>query len=119
MRIYLAGPMSGYPAHNFPAFAAAAAALRARGFDVLSAHEILHDGLRGDQAQLPHVRYLRDDLKQLLECDAVVLLPGWPTSTGARLELQVALGLQMPIYLYVDGALVDVNRRPSVEAVPA
>ncbi|WP_457825134.1 DUF4406 domain-containing protein, partial [Staphylococcus aureus] len=34
-RIYVAGPMSGLPELNFPAFHAAAAELRAQGFDVV------------------------------------------------------------------------------------
>ena len=35
-RIYVAGPMSGLPAFNFPAFHEAAADLRACGFDVVN-----------------------------------------------------------------------------------
>lgn len=109
MKLYLAGPMTGYPDHNFPAFAGAAAALRERGHNVLSAHEILHDGLPGDLANLPHERYLRDDLKEMLECDGIVLLPGWPRSTGARLELSTALALKMTVFFYLAGELVDMN----------
>jgi hypothetical protein len=33
-RAYIAGPMTGLPEFNFPAFHAAAASLRARGFEV-------------------------------------------------------------------------------------
>ena len=41
MRLYLAGPMTGLPLWNFPAFATAAAALRADGHTVFSPAE--HD----------------------------------------------------------------------------
>lgn len=39
-RLYIAGPMSGLPQFNFPAFYAAAEALRAQGYDVVSPAEL-------------------------------------------------------------------------------
>lgn len=34
---------------------------------------------------------MRADLKALLECEAIVMLPGWQASQGACLEYNVAL----------------------------
>ena len=89
--IYLSGPMTGLPGHNFPAFHAEAARLRALGYTVVNPAEINH--VRpGDWHQC-----LRADLKALLDCDAIVLLDGWETSQGAHLELHVAhrVGLEV------------------------
>jgi hypothetical protein len=91
-RIYIAGPMTGLPDLNFPAFAAEAARLRAEGHDVVSPVEI--------NIGLEHEGYaacLRRDIAQLVTCDAVQLLPGWELSRGARLEWMVAdrIGLEV------------------------
>lgn len=91
--------MSSVPAFNFPAFDAAAKHLRGIGYDVLSAHEIPHtDG--GQPGSIPWTQYLREDIVELLTCDAIALLPGWPESRGARLELSIALQLEMPVWFY-------------------
>lgn len=94
MATYIAGPMSGLPEFNHPAFAAKAAELRAAGVDVINPAEFDAEiGL--DQ---PWAVYLRRDLVLLAErCDAVVLLPGWERSKGARLEHHVATELEMTI----------------------
>lgn len=41
--VYIAGPMSGKKDYNYPAFEAAAAEIRAAGYNVISPHE-LHNG---------------------------------------------------------------------------
>ncbi|HEX6940219.1 MAG TPA: DUF4406 domain-containing protein [Longimicrobiales bacterium] len=92
MRIYLAGPMSGIKAHNFPAFHARAAELRVQGYDVVNPAE-LDDG----DASKPWEHYMRRDLALLVTCDAVALLPGWQASRGATLEVHVANALGMPV----------------------
>lgn len=58
-RIYISGPMSGMPEHNFPAFNAEAARLRALGYDVVNPAELnpepektWHDCLRTDLMEL-------------------------------------------------------------------
>lgn len=102
MKHYLSGPMSGLPQWNFPAFERAAVALRAEGIDVLSAHEIQHNEPLGVVGSLPWTTYLREDLAELLSCDALIILPNWFTSRGARLELYVALALDMPVSFYSD-----------------
>ena len=40
LKVYLAGPMAGYKDHNFPAFNAKAAELRALGHEVFNPAEI-------------------------------------------------------------------------------
>lgn len=93
-RIYIAGPMSGLPNLNYPAFNAMAAVLRAQGFHVENPAENPE----------PHCRswlgYMRMAVRQLSTCDAVFMLPGWRNSRGACIEHQLAVGLGLEI---IDG----------------
>lgn len=91
MRIYLSGPMSDLPDHNFPAFHAYAAILREEGNEVVNPAEI------NDDTSLSWKQCLRADIRELAGCDAIALMPGWEVSDGAQLELHVAhrLGLQV------------------------
>lgn len=90
-RIYIAGPMSGLPELNFPAFHAAAAELRAQGYDVVNPAEINADPTAG------WVACMRLDIAQLVTCDQILLLPGWESSRGATLERHIAQMLEMPV----------------------
>lgn len=86
-RTYISGPMTGLPEFNFPAFHAKAAELRQAGVDVINPAE--HD----EAPDLPWQVYLRKDIKMLMDCDTIHMLPGWRKSRGARLELLIALKL--------------------------
>lgn len=98
MKIYIAGPMSGLPDLNFPAFHAAAIQLRARGFEAVNPAEINPDH------KMPWHICMRRDIAQLVTCDGVALLPGWRKSKGARVERWLARILLIPV-LTVEEAL--------------
>jgi hypothetical protein len=89
--LYIAGPMTGLPDFNYPAFNDAAARLRAAGFDVVNPAE---DGLPLDAQWHQHLRVA---IAKLVTCDAVATLPGWRTSTGALLEVAIAVRLGMRV----------------------
>lgn len=94
MRIYIAGPMTGYPESNYPAFHRAAAAWRTAGWNVCNPAE--HFG--GDQSKR-YTEYVEADVAALKGCDAIAMLPGWDAGTsGAIWEHYVArdvLGLHV------------------------
>lgn len=89
-KLYLAGPMTGYAGHNFPAFRDAERNLIAAGHVVLSP-------AANPYGQAPWADYLRRDLRMVLDADAVAVLPGWETSRGARLEVRTAQALGMDV----------------------
>ncbi|POB12318.1 DUF4406 domain-containing protein [Sulfobacillus sp. hq2] len=92
MRLYLAGPMTGYPDYNYPAFFAAADALRHAGYTILNPADI---GLHPTWTWADYMRVGLDTLTT--HAEAVAVLPGWEASRGARLEVRLArrLGLRV------------------------
>lgn len=101
MKVYIAGPMTGYEDYNYPAFEAAREQLAASGLDVLSPTDIdtLQGTVTGSQTW---DWYMRHALTMVLDADAVALLDGWERSKGACLERDVAraLGLQVKPLAY-------------------
>lgn len=95
--LYLAGPMTGLPCYNRPAFREAAAQLRGRGYTVLNPAD--HTLPAGKDTW---ANYMRVGLAQVLTADGVALLPGWSQSPGAQLEAHVAAGLGLPGHPWVD-----------------
>ena len=84
-RIYISGPMTGYPGCNFAAFHDAAERLARAGWQVFNPAENF-----GGRTDLPREAYLRLDLAMLAQCEAIAMLSGWEDSRGARLEYAVA-----------------------------
>lgn len=93
-KLYIAGPMTGYPNANYPAFNLAAEQLRSAGFEVVNPAEIS----MARYERVHYVDFLREDLKAMLDCDGIAALPNWWESTGARNEIMVAGTLKMPVY---------------------
>lgn len=110
-KIYLAGPMQGYPQFNFPLFNAVAAALRANGHEVFNPAEkdierhggtdISAGNQNGSRAQskTEHGFSLRQALSEdlhyiCLRADTIALLPGWEKSNGSQAEHRTAVALQ-------------------------
>lgn len=93
--------MTDIPESNFPFFSEVAKVLRHDGYDILSPHEILHGGDKHFNPDYSHSDYIRADMQLgLMQCDALVLLPGWPKSKGAVAELHAAAHMGYEIYYY-------------------
>ena len=108
MKIYIAGPMTGLPEYNFPAFDKAAAILTAQGHEVFNPaqndrdHGFDASGLVGHEAErlgFSLRRALKQDLSWICDhAEALVLLEGWERSKGVRAEMALAEALGIPKY---------------------
>jgi Domain of unknown function (DUF4406)/dATP/dGTP diphosphohydrolase, N-terminal len=108
---YLAGPMRGYDEYNFPAFHKQAAWLRSNGWTVFSpaerdmADESI-DGSKDAAGWADHLGldyFMQFDLAAVCTHDAVICLPGWEQSQGARLETMVAVEVGHPVFEITKG----------------
>jgi hypothetical protein len=114
MKVYIAGPMSGYKDWNFPAFFEAERQLLALGYEVINpAHndgatvqEALESAGSPDRPNNMWAWYMRRDLPHVMEVDALCVLPGWQNSKGAKLEVHVATAIGIPLMVLKDGKLV-------------
>jgi uncharacterized protein DUF4406 len=125
MKVYLAGPMRGYPNFNFPAFDYAAAKLRAEGHEVFSPAErdrqhhgaSLEENPTGDEVLAAEKdgfslrKALGDDTAWICsDADAVVLLPGWENSKGAIAEAALARALGIETIVLGREYVIEANQ---------
>lgn len=139
-KVYLAGPMSGIPQFNFPAFFEAAACLRRHGYEVVSPAEIDNEEDKGAALRSPDgisvVRtdgvsktwgdFLSRDVKLLADTGikGIVFLPNWQKSKGAKLEAFVGLLLGFNFWeyesgtdQYPDGDVVRVTGQSVIDSI--
>lgn len=102
MRLYVAGPMTGYPEFNYPAFREAERELREAGYDTLNPVDSERYNTTGRTQTWDW--YMRHALRMVLDADGIALLPGWEKSRGATLERHVgqSLGLEcLPVGMWL------------------
>ena len=90
--LYIAGPMTGLPDFNYPAFNEARERLKEAGYRVLCPTDN-DDGGFGQTWDW----YMRAALRQVTEADAIAVLPDAACSKGAMLEVTVARWLAMDV----------------------
>lgn len=92
--VYLSGPMTGLPDLNYAAFHKAAQILREEGATVINPAESF-----GGDKTLHRGQYFRHDFAVIAAvCDAIVMLPGWMDSMGAKGEIIAASLCGMDIF---------------------
>jgi hypothetical protein len=101
--LYIAGPMTGLPESNYPAFHDAARVLRGMGYTVENPAE--NPRPPGGE----WVEYMRMSLRQLSRVDALVMLPGWQNSRGARIEVDTALKLGLNVFTFEEAVRIPVE----------
>ena len=105
-KIYIAGPMTGYPEFNFPAFYAAEYTLKRQGWTVFNpankeAEKELDkeaystgDAKKAVAAGFDFRECYLWDVSKVIEANAIYMLKGWEASAGAVGEHAVAVAMR-------------------------
>lgn len=102
MRVYISGPMTGYKNYNAKAFnETEAVLLETEDVEVVNPVK-LSKSVEASVKAPDYIDYMREDLRQMLGCDCVVLLDGWNTSWGAMTEIDLANRMKIPVYASVE-----------------
>jgi hypothetical protein len=110
LRIYISGPITGYPLGNKPAFSLAKESLTKKGHEVISpfddeSQEATDETLKDNYGD-KYWKVLSDDVYKLSKVEALVFLPGWEQSKGARLEAYIGLLNGFPMFEYRENGWV-------------
>ena len=93
MKVYLSGPISSLPLE-----------VARTCFDFWEQRIVIDGHEPINPMKLPHQHpdvwghYMREDIKALMDCDAILLLPGWQNSSGAKIEQFLAGVALLKIY---------------------
>jgi hypothetical protein len=100
--IYIAGPMTGYPRYNYPAFDEAERHLRELGWNVANPAAMSRAVGFDETKDTPTKEFMdwaiRADVEAVLNADALCVLPGWKESRGAKAEAALAVWRDIPIF---------------------
>ena len=92
-KIYIAGKVTGETIEGCTLkFRSAQLRLEFRGFIAVNPIEVVNDW------QTPWRPAMQKCIAALMDCDAILLLPDWQDSQGAKLEAKIAEAFQLHIF---------------------
>lgn len=102
-RLYVAGPMTGIPLYNYPAFETAREKYTARGYDVQTPFDCnsrvwerhygkpFNPGVdKCDYGDPLLLEMMDEDIRTCIHAHTIVFLEGWIRSRGGRMECVIA-----------------------------
>jgi hypothetical protein len=115
--IYISGPVTGLPEWNVHAFTAAETMLTELSINCVNPHKIVDWTSLPKNATPPEewAFAMKQDLKGLMGCNAVIMLPDWGKSVGATWEFLNAKTLGMPVFQYIPHQ--NIFTAPSFELI--
>lgn len=95
--IYICGKMTGIENYNYPKFKETTSMFRDKGISVKCPTEV-----NNKKEDWDWKKYMRENIKQMLDCDVLYVLEGHETSKGANMEIDIAQKLEIPVIYETD-----------------
>lgn len=93
-KVYISLPISGHSLDDVRSrIEEASELLKAKGYIPVSPLEVQSN------LNAPYSELMGNDIKALLECDAIMLLDGWENSKGCQLEKYAAKLYRKPVFI--------------------
>ncbi len=113
-KVYISGRITGLPKAEYEAlFNTAEATLRAKGYEVVTPIRIIPDSAEIDPTKHTEAEiwqaHLKADIRELMQCHAIYMLPNWELSEGATLEHSIAHGLGITVLYEVEPQHRDIK----------
>lgn len=89
MKYYISGKITGIEKEAYNLFKTAENFLIANGHEVINPMDLPHDHDK------TWCSYMKDCIKALCECDAIYMLKNWTDSRGAKMEIDIAIKLEL------------------------
>lgn len=103
-KIYIAGKVTGLPQDEVvEKFAIMQKKIENLGFEVINPIEVVKD------FTTPWNTAMRMCIAGLVYCDAIVLLPDWMHSKGAKIEWDISKQINIPDFRGTDFGLVELK----------
>lgn len=119
--VYIAGPMSGYPRWNKAEFDHAESIIALRGQEPLNPFNLnpipdkeSHEFNEEDFESLWRACMRKAVAAIAATADRIVVLSGWENSRGARVEVQLALDLGIPVETLGMAKVSEVPRKEAL-----
>lgn len=97
MKVYISLPITGHDIEEAEANCIyASGVIQAKGHTPVSPLDVSPD------SDATYAEHMGNDIEALLNCEAVLFLPGWQTSKGCRLEYEAAVIYGKEMYFDLD-----------------
>ena len=104
--VFIAGPMTGFPDWNRAAFYEAEEVLTSADIESINPASLAF--IIPEYA--PHEMFVDTTCALVKHCQAVVRLPGWETSEGAKLEMAAAVRNGVPVFDWDDKTIARLEK---------